>query len=89
MSEHARAESDEGEADEPRSAPHTTPVQPVEALLGFRDFLAVAPRHDSASVMAAAQAALQRWMRAQGHDSNGFYTMAQWQEFYAATMRST
>ena len=74
----------EGEA----RVPHAQ-AQPVEALMGFRDFLAVAPRHGSTAVTVAAQSALQRWMRIQGHDVNGFYTMAQWQEYYAATMRHT
>lgn len=76
-------------------APHTEPAQhetaeaPVEALMGLRDFLAVAPRHQSAAVTEAAYAALRRWMQAARLDVNGFYTMAQWQTYYEETMRHT
>lgn len=79
---------------QPGEAPHPEPhatatAAPVEALLGLRDFLAVAPRRPSASVTSAAQAALRRWMRLAGHDVDGFYAMPQWQTFYAETMRYT
>lgn len=81
------------QAPEPAAAEHPTdepPAEkPVEALLGLRDFLAVAPRRASTGTTVAAAQALQRWMALQGHDVNGFYTMAEWQGFYADTMRYT
>jgi hypothetical protein len=62
---------------------------PVEALLGLRDFLAIAPRRRSPGTTVASTAALQRWMHLRGYDVHGFYTAAQWQTFYAETMRYT
>ena len=75
--------------EEPHPEPHAAVTAPVEALLGLRDFLAVAPRRRSASVTKAAHVALQRWIQLQGHDVHGFYTMAEWQGFYADTMSYT
>lgn len=63
--------------------------QSVEALIGWRDFLAMAPRRRSVASTTAAAAALARWMRRHGHDTNGFYTMDQWQTFYRDTMADT
>jgi hypothetical protein len=81
---------EEGESTPPIEGPEPEPQgATVEALMGFRDFLAVAPGRPSAATTSAAQAALRRWMRLSGHDIDGFYTMAQWQSFYADTMRHT
>jgi len=84
---------DEGEEEHPAhpiAEPEATaaPAQ-VEALMGLRDYLAVAPQRRSAASTQAASAALQRWMRLHGQDTNGFYTMAAWQSFYDETMADT
>lgn len=71
-----------GEAPEMQDAP-------VEALMGFQDFLAVAPRFPSAAVTVAAHAGLRRWMQVAGVDVNGFYSMAQWQSYYDEAMSHT
>jgi len=86
-------ESPDTEQD-PSESPEEAPEQPeetapVEALMGLRDFLAVAPRRRSAASTQAANAALQHWMRRTGHDTNGFYSMAEWQGYYAEAMSST
>src|SRR5262245_787763 len=74
----------------PRPAlPESEEATPVESLMGLRDFLAVAPRRRSAASTQAANAALQHWMRRNGHDTNGFYSMAEWQGYYAEAMSST
>jgi hypothetical protein len=70
----------------PEAAPEEAPAEP---LMGLRDFLAVAPRYPSDSVTKAAHKAMERWMRMQSHDVNGFYTMAQWQEHYQNAMAYT
>ena len=61
----------------------------VEALLGLRDFLALAPQRRTAASTKAAEAALTQWMRRHGHDTNGFYTMDDWQTYYHDTMAHT
>lgn len=73
----------------PQPQPHATPAPPVEALLGIRDFLALAPRRARAASTVAAQAALERWMRLHGHDTNGFYAMEEWMGFYTETLAYT
>jgi hypothetical protein len=78
----------EGEETHPEP-PSATTAAPVEALLGFREFAALAPRRRSAASTTAAQAALQRWMRTHGHDTNGFYAMTEWQTFYAEMLADT
>jgi hypothetical protein len=82
-------EGEEAHPEHPIAEPAAHTEQTVEALLGWRDFMAVAPRRRSAASTAAARAALARWMRLHGHDTNGFYTMPQWQDLHAEMLRST
>jgi hypothetical protein len=87
---------DEHEGEAPDDAPfepsdddESPAKEPVEALLGWREFQAVAPRRRSDASTQASFSAMQRWMRLSGHDTHGFYTMADWQTFYADAMAST
>lgn len=95
MSEETHEESHE-ESHNPRRAARAQEAEtpeaaeaPIEALLGLRDFLAVAPQRRSRASSAAAHAALRRWMTLHTQDSNGFYTLPQWQAFYAQTLAYT
>jgi hypothetical protein len=75
--------------EQPPVEPEAQVDAPVEALLGLRDFLSMAPRRRSEAGTAAAFAAMQRWMRLAGHDVNGFYSVPQWQTYYDEAMAST
>lgn len=61
----------------PEETPETpeTSEEAVEPRLGLQDFLAVQPLRE------APKAALTRWMRLQGHNIHGHYSLAEWQTY--------
>lgn len=87
----ARPPEGQGGEGSPPSADQEAALQEptVEALMGFQEFMSLAPRRPSAASTSAALAALKRCMRLQGHDSDGHYSMGQWQAYYAEAMAYT
>ena len=71
-------------AEEPPPEEQPAPEAQLEPHLGLGEFLVTAPalRGLSLSVQKAAAAGMKAWMRQQGHDANGHYPLAQWQEYY-------
>ena len=57
------------------------PLAPLEPLIGLREFVAM--RQLKAPLLAAFRA----WMALQGHDADGHYTLAQWDDYLAQTRR--
>jgi hypothetical protein len=60
------------------------PADQVEPRLSFEEFLTLHGQlaSRSTSVQKATQAALQRWMQGQRLDPQGYYSQADWAQFY-------
>lgn len=72
--------------DEPVPTPHAEAE--VEPYLGFDEFVATLPEFRGMSIASAkaTEAALNRWMRKQGHAASGHYPREQWQEYFTQAM---